>query len=240
MFSELNQSEMIRSTRCTLTQTYPPRHHPDPNFFSDKFGYDADHGGYDCMQPITTAAVAAILLLAGCTSQLSAPTNDTRASKLAATSSTTRSTTRTTSSPRTTQPSRTSTTAPAPAGTPTTVGDDAAAHALDDWFTVAPGPEEAAAALIDALQRGDTASLNQRVHDSYRAGITIWTQAAAAAAGGRIIDARVLTLAGSRATVAVAVAFPVAVDGTINDPVGYIVDLLDTPAGWLVTSMGFA
>ena len=192
------------------------------------------------MQPITTAAVATILVITGCSSQPGTPIADTTASKLAATSSTTRSTTTTTSSPSTAQPPRSSTTAPAPAAPPSTVGDDAAVQAFDDGFKAAPGPEEAAVALIDALQRGDTASLIRRVHDSYQTGIVIWAQASAAADGGRIIDARVLTIAGDRATVAVAVAFRAAVDGTINDPVAYIVELLDTPAGWLVTSLGFA
>ena len=192
------------------------------------------------MQPITTAAVAAILVIAGCSSQPETPTAHTTTSKLAATSSTTHSTTTTTSSQRTTQPQRLATTAPAPSGPPPKISDDAAAHAFDDGFKAAPGPEEAAVALIDALQRGDTAVLSRRVHDSYQTGIAIWAHTSAAAAGGRIIDARVLTIAGDRATVAVAVAFPAAEDGTINDPVGYIVELLDTPAGWLVTSMGFA
>ena len=195
------------------------------------------------MQPITTAAFAAILLIAGCSSHPGSPNAGTPAEKPA--TPTTRSVMIAVSSPEPARPKPKSTTPPstsiAAAGAPNpAVGDDRALRAFDEQFQPAPGPEEAAVALIDALQHGDTASLNRRVHDSYRTGIAIWAHASDAAAGGRIIDARVITIAGNRATVAVAVAFPPTVDGTINDPVAYIVELLDTPAGWLVTSMGFA
>lgn len=253
MNSELNVSEMIRSARSTLTKTYPPRHQPDPNFFSEEFASGPEHGGYDCMQPITTAAVAAaILLIAGCSSHPGAPIADTPTAKPAATI-TTRSSTIAPSSPEparptppsTTPPSTTTSTTPPsttiadPVAPASTIGDDPV-RAFDEQFQPTPGPEEAAVALIDALQHGDTASLHRRVHDSYQTGIAIWAQALGAATGGRTIDARVLTVAGDRATVAVDVSFPPAVDGTITDPVAYIVELLDTPAGWLVTSMGFA
>ena len=196
------------------------------------------------MQPITTTAVAAILLIAGCSSHPESPNADSPAEK-PATPTTTRSIWITASSTNPARPTPPSKTAPSTtidaAGAPTpTVGDDPARRAFDEQFQPAPGPEEAAVALIDALQDGDTASLNRRVHDSYRTGIAIWAHASDAAAGGRIIDARVITIAGNRATVAVAVAFPPTVDGTINDPVAYIVELLDTPAGWLVTSLVFA
>ena len=55
-----------------------------------------------------------------------------------------------------------------------------------------------------------------------------------------VIDVVVLAAAGNQQRIGVGVAFAPAADGTITEPIAYVVDVLDTPDGCRVIGLGFA
>ena len=99
------------------------------------------------------------------------------------------------------------------------------------------GVEECARTFVEALLSGDPEAVLARVESSAVDVVRPWI---AAPLDGEVVDVVVLASAAGRARVGVGVAFQPAADGTITEPIAFVVDVVETAVGCRVTALGYA
>ncbi len=97
-------------------------------------------------------------------------------------------------------------------------------------------PSLCARSMVEAILNADTPSAVALATPSFDSAATWITEPIDA----QIIDIVVLAAAGNRSRIGIGVAFTPAVDGTITEPIAYIVDVLDTPTGCEVIGIAYA
>jgi hypothetical protein len=91
--------------------------------------------------------------------------------------------------------------------------------------------------FVEAVLRADLASARRLADVTFVESVDAWIDAAVNA---EVIDVVVLSSAGGRSRIGVGVAFEQAVDGTITEPIAYIVDIQVGVEGCRVIGLGFA
>ena len=95
--------------------------------------------------------------------------------------------------------------------------------------------------FIESLLNNDQTTAQSLADLSFTNQTSIWLATFAdTPSNGRVIDALIITNAAGHATIGVSVAFPTAADGTINEPIAYLVETIKTPNGWQVIGISYA
>ncbi len=97
-------------------------------------------------------------------------------------------------------------------------------------------PAKCARSMVEAILAADLAAAVALASPSFES-ISSWITEPVDA---EVIDIVVLASAGNRSRIGVGVAFAPAADGSITEPIAYIVDVLTTSTGCSVIGLGFA
>jgi hypothetical protein len=103
------------------------------------------------------------------------------------------------------------------------------------------GPQRVASDFVTALLLGDEPDLRALSDTTYRDEVTTWVRAfTETSSNGSVIATLAISNTAGRANVGVSVAFPPGSDGTITEPVAYLVSLIQSSNGWLVIDLAYA
>jgi hypothetical protein len=91
--------------------------------------------------------------------------------------------------------------------------------------------------FVDALLRADLDAALALVDKSAVDAVRPWI---GAPLNAKVIDVVALSIAAGRARIGLGVAFEPAADGTITEPIAYLVDVIDDEAGCRVTAVSYA
>lgn len=118
---------------------------------------------------------------------------------------------------------------------------DRALGTFETGLLAVDGLNRIATSFVESLLTNHQSTAQSLADASYTNKTSVWLATfAEAPSNGRVLDALIITNAAGHAIVGVSVAFPTATDGTINEPIAYLVETVKTSNGWRIIGMGYA